>query len=264
MDKEALRLFAQMEAEAGFVPCETTMANVLPKCALSKAFADKEAMHGYVVKRGMAGNRFVQNTLMDMYARLGKTDVARRIFGMVDLPDIVSWNTLITGSVVQGHMQQQEEDGVTGVVPNAITLMTLLPGCAILAAPARGKEVHGYAVRHALDTDMAVWSALVDMYAKYGCLAVFDRLPRRDNITWNILIMAYGMHGLGGEAMALFNRMTTSGKCDHGVEPTPDVHAFVVDILGCAGRLEEAYAMVTSMELGNGFGSNQLQRVNHY
>uniref|UniRef100_A0A0D3FS21 DYW domain-containing protein n=1 Tax=Oryza barthii TaxID=65489 RepID=A0A0D3FS21_9ORYZ len=198
MDEEALRLFARMEAEAGFVPCETTMASVLPACARSEAFAGKEAVHGYVVKRGMAGNRFVQNALMDMYARLGKTDVARRIFAMVDLPDVVSWNTLITGCVVQGHVadafqlareMQQLEEG--GVVPNAITLMTLLPVCAILAAPARGKEIHGYSVRHALDTDVAVGSALVDMYAKCGCLAlsraVFDRLPRRNTITWNAL-----------------------------------------------------------------------------
>nr|CAH65944.1 H0716A07.2 [Oryza sativa]CAH66009.1 H0613H07.7 [Oryza sativa] len=293
MDEEALRLFARMEAEAGFVPCETTMASVLPACARSEAFAGKEAVHGYVVKRGMAGNRFVQNALMDMYARLGKTDVARRIFAMVDLPDVVSWNTLITGCVVQGHVadafqlareMQQLEEG--GVVPNAITLMTLLPGCAILAAPARGKEIHGYAVRHALDTDVAVGSALVDMYAKCGCLAlsraVFDRLPRRNTITWNVLIMAYGMHGLGGEATVLFDRMTASGEArpnevtfmaalaacshsgmvdrglqlfhamerDHGVEPTPDILACVVDILGRAGRLDEAYAMVTSMEAG--------------
>lgn len=52
---------------------------------------------------------------------------------------------------------------------------------------------------------------------------------------------------------------------DHDVELTPDIHACVVDIMGRSGRLEEAYAMVTSMEPGNGSaGSNQLHRVNHY
>uniref|UniRef100_J3MDF2 Pentatricopeptide repeat-containing protein n=1 Tax=Oryza brachyantha TaxID=4533 RepID=J3MDF2_ORYBR len=79
-----------MEAEASFVPYETTMASVLLACARSEVFAGKEAVHGYVVKRGMADNQFVQNTLMDMYACLGKMDVACRIFAMVDLPDISS------------------------------------------------------------------------------------------------------------------------------------------------------------------------------
>ena len=307
-DEDALELFARMEAEAGVVPSETTMAGVLPACARSEAFAGKEAVHGYVVKRDMAENRFVQNALMDMYARLGDMDAARQIFAAIEPRDVVSWNTLITGCVVQGHisdafqlvreMQQQgrytdaaTEDGIARadeepVMPNNITLMTLLPACAMLAAPARGKEIHGYAVRHAWDSDVAVGSALVDMYAKGGCLAlsraVFDRLPRRNVITWNVLIMAYGMHGLGDEAIALFDRMVASDeakpnevtfitalaacshsgmvdrglelfhsmKRDHGVGPTPDLHACAVDILGRAGRLDEAYSIISSMEPG--------------
>ncbi|KAJ1259218.1 hypothetical protein BS78_10G137800 [Paspalum vaginatum] len=297
MDEDALELFSRMEAEAGVVPSETTMAGVLPACARSVAFAGKEAVHGYVVKRGMAENRFVQNALMDMYARLGDMDAARRIFAAIEPRDVVSWNTLITGCVVQGHVrdafqlvrEMQQQGRVTDeepVMPNNITLMTLLPGCAMLAAPARGKEIHGYALRHALDSDVAVGSALVDMYAKCGCLAlsraVFDRLPRRNVITWNVLIMAYGMHGLGDEAIALFDRMVAgdeakpsevtfiaalaacshsgmvdrglelfhSMKRDHGIEPTPDLHACAVDILGRAGRLGEAYSIISSMEPG--------------
>lgn len=308
MDEEALELFARMEAEAGIVPSETTIAGVLPACARSETFAGKEAVHGYVLKRGMADNPFVQNALMDLYARLGDMEAARWIFAAIEPRDVVSWNTLITGCVVQGHihdafqlvreMQQQgrfidatTEDGIAGtdeepVVPNNVTLMTLLPGCAMLAAPAKGKEIHGYAMRHALDSDIAVGSALVDMYAKCGCLAlsraVFDRLPKRNVITWNVLIMAYGMHGLGDEAIALFDRMVMSNeakpnevtfiaalaacshsgmvdrgmelfhsmKRNHGVEPTPDLHACAVDILGRAGRLDEAYSIITSMEPG--------------
>lgn len=308
MDEEALELFARMEAEAGVVPSETTIAGVLPACARSETFAGKEAVHGYVLKRGMADNPFVQNALMDLYARLGDMESARWIFAAIESRDVVSWNTLITGCVVQGHihdafqlvreMQQQgrfidatTEDGIAGtdeepVVPNNVTLMTLLPGCAMLAAPAKGKEIHGYAMRHALDSDIAVGSALVDMYAKCGCLAlsraVFDRLPKRNVITWNVLIMAYGMHGLGDEAIALFDRMVMSNeakpnevtfiaalaacshsgmvdrgmelfhsmKRNHGVQPTPDLHACAVDILGRAGRLDEAYSIITSMEPG--------------
>ncbi|GJN38376.1 hypothetical protein PR202_gb27412 [Eleusine coracana subsp. coracana] len=292
MDEDALALFARMEAEAGLVPSETTMAGVLPACARSEAFAGKAAVHGYVLKRDMADNRFVQNALMDMYARMGDMDAARRIFAAIESRDVVSWNTLITGCVVQGHVDdafhlvREMQDEEQAVMPNNITLMTLLPGCAMLAAPARGKEIHAYALRHALDSDIAVGSALVDMYAKCGCLAlsraVFDRLPRRNVITWNVLIMAYGMHGLGDEAIALFDRMVASDeakpnevtfiaalaacshsvmvdrglelfhgmKRDHGVEPTPDLHACAVDILGRAGRLDEAYSIISSMEPG--------------
>ncbi|CAN1166466.1 Pentatricopeptide repeat-containing protein At3g57430, chloroplastic [Linum perenne] len=48
--------------------------------------------------------------------------------------------------------------------------MTMLPGCAWMAALAKGKEIHAYAIRNALVSNVAVGSALVDMYAKCGCL----------------------------------------------------------------------------------------------
>ncbi|VAH24292.1 unnamed protein product [Triticum turgidum subsp. durum] len=233
MDAEALQLFARMEAEAGCAPSETTMSGVLPACARSEGLAGKEAMHGYVVKRGMAGNRFVQNALMDMYARLGEMDVARRIFAMIDPRDIVSWNTLITGCVVQGH------------VAEAFQLVT-------------------------------------EMQLPSSSSSTEDERCMPNNITWNVLIMAYGMHGLGGDAVALFDQMAAGGEAtpnevtfiaalaacshsglvdrglelfrgmerDHGVKPTPDLHACVVDVLGRAGRLDEAYNIITSMAPG--------------
>lgn len=95
--------------------------------------------------------------------------------------------------------------------PNSITLMTVLPGCAALAALAKGKEIHAYAIRNMLASDVAVGSALADMYAKCGCLTlarnVFDNMPIRNVITWNVMFMAYGMHGRGDLALSLFESM---------------------------------------------------------
>ncbi|SPT15507.1 unnamed protein product [Triticum aestivum] len=233
MDAEALQLFSRMEAEAGCAPSETTMSGVLPACARSEGLAGKEAMHGYVVKRGMAGNRFVQNALMDMYARLGEMDVARRIFAMIDPRDVVSWNTLITGCVVQGHIAD-------------------------------------------------AFQLVAEMQLSSSSSMEEDAIVMPNNITWNVLIMAYGMHGLGGDAVALFDQMAAGGEAapnevtfiaalaacshsglvdrglelfrgmerDHGVKPTPDLHACVVDVLGRAGRLDEAYNIITSMQPG--------------
>ncbi|KAI8001247.1 Pentatricopeptide repeat-containing protein [Camellia lanceoleosa] len=139
--------------------------------------------------------------------------------------------------------------------PNAITLMTILPGCVALAALGKGKEIHAYAIRNALASDVAVGSALADMYAKCGCLnlcrRIFDYMPVRNIITWNVIIMAYGMHGKGEEAFELFKSMV--GKEHRGEEvepnenPTSDHYACVVDLLGQAGQLEEVHELVNAM-----------------
>ncbi|XP_027354333.1 pentatricopeptide repeat-containing protein At3g57430, chloroplastic [Abrus precatorius] len=309
-DDQAMMLFVEMVCDLEFCPNATTLSSVLPACVRCKAFLDREGIHGYIVKRGLEKDKYVQNALMDMYSRMGRIEISKRIFGGMDRRDIVSWNTMITGCVVCGrhddalnllHDMQKgqgkdrsntfgdyEDDECIPLKPNSVTLMTVLPGCAALAALGKGKEIHAYAVKKMLATDVAVGSALVDMYAKCGCLniarIVFDQMPVRNVITWNVIIMAYGMHGKGEEALELFKRMTAeedgnrevirpnevtyiaifaacshSGMVDegldlfhtmkdnHGIEPTPDLYACLVDLLGRSGQIEEAYKLINTM-----------------
>ncbi|WCJ25623.1 Tetratricopeptide repeat (TPR)-like superfamily protein [Euphorbia peplus] len=305
-DDKALMLFFEMESTAQLCPNATTMSSIVPAIARSEAFSDKLGMHGYVIKQGLGNDRFVQNALMDMYSRMGKMDISKTIFNSMEVRDIVSWNTMITAYVISGcysdalqmlHEMQLANDGTkkhghnnniqTSFKPNSITLMTVLPGCASLAALGKGKEIHAYAIRHLLASEVTVGSALVDMYAKCGCLTssrrVFNQMPTKNVITWNVIIMAYGMHGNGEAALELFKDMVAEGdkngqvkatevtfvaifaacshagmvdeglqlfhsmKQDHGIEPGPDHYACVVDLLGRAGRLEQAYELINTM-----------------
>ncbi|CAN1166456.1 Pentatricopeptide repeat-containing protein At3g57430, chloroplastic [Linum perenne] len=307
-DEEALMLFLDMETNGdGLYPNATTMSSVVPACVRSEAFSAKESIHGFVVKIGLESNRYIQNALMDMYSRMGKMEVSKLIFDSMEVRDVVSWNTMITGYVIKGcfdeallmlkRMQRTDQKKGTSssdqdrvsLKPNSITLMTMLPGCAWMAALAKGKEIHAYAIRNALVSNVAVGSALVDMYAKCGCLnlskRVFDEMPNRNIVTWNVIIMAYGMHGKGEEALQLFQDMVSwakdegvkpteitfisviaacshsglvdeglaifhSMKDEHGIEATADHYACTVDLLGRAGRVEQAYKLVKSMPSG--------------
>ncbi|KAD3067629.1 hypothetical protein R6Q59_018331 [Mikania micrantha] len=297
---EALVLFLEMVEFSGLFPNPTTMASVLPASAHCEAFHDKECMHGYVVKMGFSRDGYVQNALMDLYSRMGKVDISRNIFDSMEIKDTVSWNTMITGYVVCGchehaldllhKMTQKDETNVqnecndTNKVtckPNSITLMTVLPGCAALAALAKGKEIHAYAIRNLLVSDVAVGSALADMYAKCGCLNlarnVFNKMSIRNVITWNVMFLAYGMHGRGDLALSLFENMVAEVKpnevtfitlfaaCSHsgmvneglnlfhrmkdefGVDPTEDHYGCVVDLLGRAGQLTKAHELINNM-----------------
>lgn len=308
-DYEAIELFVEMVFELGMSPNSVTLSSVLPACVRCEAFLDKEGIHGCVVKWGFEKDKYVQNALMDMYSRMGMIEISKSIFGSMSRRDIVSWNTMITGYVVCGRhndalnllhdMQRgQEEDRINTfddyevnrsvpIKPNSVTLMTVLPGCAALAALGKGKEIHAYAVKQMISKDVAVGSALVDMYAKCGCLnlsrTVFEQMSVRNVITWNVLIMAYGMHGKGEEALKLFRRMVAEGdknieirpnevtyiaifaacshsgmvdeglnlfhtmKAKHGIEPTSDHYACLVDLLGRSGQIEESYKLIKTM-----------------
>ncbi|KAL4200967.1 hypothetical protein AMTRI_Chr02g213780 [Amborella trichopoda] len=284
-DIEALQLFVRMDP-SGLKPNPTTMVSVLPACARSGELHQGKDMHSYIVKRGWQGDKFVQNALLDMYARGGQLRTARTIFSGMASKDSVSWNTMITGFVLAelhdealGLLREMHHMGYRS---NSITLMTVLPACAALSALHKGREIHAYAIRNGLEAEVTVGSALVDMYAKCGYLGLaqifFDRMPERNLITWNVLIMAYGMHGYGTEALQLFKKMELNyvrpneitfiaifAACSHSglvnegrevfsrmgrdfsVDPQPDHYACMVDLLGRAGHLDEAYHLILSM-----------------
>lgn len=62
--------------------------------------------------------------------------------------------------------------------------------------------------------DLALGTALVDMYAKCGSIEsatkVFQELPEKDVMTWTALILGFAMSGLGEKALKYFNEMQKS------------------------------------------------------
>ncbi|KAG5222122.1 pentatricopeptide repeat-containing protein [Salix suchowensis] len=132
-----------------------------------------------------------------------------------------------------------------------------------------------------IDTNLS--NALVDMYAKCGDLekavGLFYGIPptKRNASSWNALISGYDMHGFGKEALKLFSRMQEEGAepnhitftsilsaCSHAglidegrkcfadmkrLSVTLEVkhHACVVDMLGRAGLLQEAFDLIKEM-----------------
>ncbi|KAK8965180.1 Pentatricopeptide repeat-containing protein [Platanthera guangdongensis] len=141
-----------------------------------------------------------------------------------------------------------EEVGFGYQRPNNITLMTFLPPCAALTALVMGKEIHGISIRNKLDYDIAVGSALVDMYAKCGCLTLsrrlFDKMTKRNAITLKVLIMAYGMNGHGEEALRLFHDMASRRE----VRPTEITFIAVFAACSHSGLVSEGLELFNRMK----------------
>ncbi|KAL2534959.1 Pentatricopeptide repeat-containing protein [Abeliophyllum distichum] len=173
-----------------------------------------------------------------------------------------------------------------GVWPDLVSVTAALPACSNLAALMHGREIHGYMTMNGLGKHGGTYidNAVMDMYAKCGCMreahSVFDTMRCRDVASWNIMVMGYGMHGFGNKALDLFFRMCEAGlkpdevsfvgvlsACSHagfvkegrellaqmqpqyGVVPTIEHYSCVIDMLGRAGQLEEAYQLLSKMKV---------------
>ncbi|CDY26156.1 BnaA06g12610D [Brassica napus] len=172
----------------------------------------------------------------------------------------------------------------SGLLPDVFTVCSLLSACSQLKSLRLGKEVHGFIIRNRLERDSFdnafIACSVIDMYAKNGSVMesfkVFDGLKERSVASWNAMVMGYGIHGRAKEAIKLFEEMQRTGHspdeltflgvltaCNHsglvhegvryldqmkhsfGMNPSLKYYACVIDMLGRAGKLDEALKIAT-------------------
>lgn len=210
------------------------------------------------------------------------------IFANLEKKSLVSWNVMITvymkNSIPEKAVDLYLQMEKGGMEPDAITCASVLPACGDLSALLLGRRIHEYVERKKLCPNLVLENSLIDMYARCGCLEdakrVFDRMKFRDVASWTSLISAYGMTGQGLNAVALFTEMQSSGlnpdaiafvailsACSHSglldegkiyfkqmtddynITPRIEHFACFVDLLGRAGRVEEAYNVIKQMPI---------------
>ncbi|KAJ7532329.1 hypothetical protein O6H91_14G082900 [Diphasiastrum complanatum] len=285
--KEALNLFREMKSDH-IQPDSVTYVCILQACASIPDIDEGKLIHTQVIERGLEGSVFVGNGLVDMYAKCGSIDEARKVFDRLPAKDVVSWNAMIAGYAQQGLGEQalhlfelmQQED----MKPNDATYLSILKACGSIAAIDQGKRIHAQIIKCGLETNVFVGSALVDMYSKCGDLneanKVLIKLPVRNVVSWNAMISGHAQHGLGKEALQLYKEMQREGikpdsatfvsllsACshanlthegfdlfhsmldDHGIRPELQHYGCMVDLLSRRGSLSEAEKFVIKMPI---------------
>lgn len=242
-------------------------------------------MHAAAIKCGLQFNLPVMNSILDMYCRCSCLVEARKCFHDMGEKDLITWNTLIAGlerTDPSESLRIFSQMNPQGFIPNRFTFTSITAACGNLAVLTCGLQVHGAIVRRGLEGDMALANAFIDMYAKCGSIyasrKIFNAMPHRDLLSWTSMMIGYGAHGHGREAVELFDEMVRSGirpdrivfvavlsACSHAglveeglryfefmmekynVTPCQEIYGCVVDLLGRAGRVEEAYQLIEKM-----------------
>ncbi|WOG95047.1 hypothetical protein DCAR_0314349 [Daucus carota subsp. sativus] len=243
------------------------------------------SVHGYIIRRCFFMDVVVETSLVDMYAKKGRLELASRMFRRMRSRNAVTWSAMVSGYAQNGFSVNALEmlTGMQsfGFRPDVVSIVSALLACSQVGFLRLGKSIHGYILR-ILDIDQVLSTALIDMYSKCGLLSrartLFDVINLRDLILWNTMIANYGMHGRGHEALSLFLEMietglkpddTTfasllsalshSGLVDEGqywfnimaskynIQPSAKHYAVMVDLLARAGHVKEAYDLINSM-----------------
>ncbi|KAA8532951.1 hypothetical protein F0562_032932 [Nyssa sinensis] len=310
---KTIQIYTQM-MKNGMHPDNYTFPYVLKASAMMKNCHLGELIHGHSLKLGFLFDIFVGNTLIAMYSAFDNMAAAFSVFNEIPWQNVMSWTVLISGyakmedldtarlmfddapvkdrgvwgSMISGYVQNNcFKEGLqmfrlmqsTGIEPDEAIFVSILCACAHLGALDIGIWIHKYLDRSKLALSLRLGTALIEMYARCGCLdsaqKVFYRMPHRDSICWNVMISGFAMHGDGESALKLFFEMEKTGiqpdditfisiftACSYSgmayeglrvlnsmcsvynIEPKIEHFACIVDFLGRAGLLEEAKEII--------------------
>ncbi|WMV21661.1 hypothetical protein MTR67_015046 [Solanum verrucosum] len=84
------------------VPDTTTVVIMLPICAGAEEVEFGKIIHGLAVKLGLADELTVNNSLVDMYCKVGYFSDAQILFEKNERKNVVSWNSIIGGYSGEG------------------------------------------------------------------------------------------------------------------------------------------------------------------
>ncbi|XP_071735903.1 pentatricopeptide repeat-containing protein At2g41080-like [Rutidosis leptorrhynchoides] len=284
-NEEALRRLSEMLG-LGFLPDEFTLGSVLRGCAGLKSLIAGQQVHAYVVKSGVEINVIVGSSLSNMYIKSGSLVQGVKVIKSMPIHSVAVYNTLIAGRAQTGCNEEALNlyylMKLSGFRPDKITFVTVLSSCSQLATRGQGQQIHAEAIKSGSTSSLSVLSSLVSMYSKCGCLEdslkAFSETKIPDVVVWSSMISAYGFHGMGKEAIELFNQMEIEkleanditfvnllyacshcGLKDEGIkifslmtdkynlQPQLKHYTCLVDLLGRSGRLEEAESVIRSM-----------------
>lgn len=198
-----------------------SLVSILPACGTERDEGFGLCVHGLVLKFGLNSVVNLGNALVDMYGKFGDLESSMRVFNGMQEKSEVSWNSAIGcfahagfhEDVLEMFRLMSEHD----VTPGSVTLSSLLPALVDLGYFQLGKELHGYSIRRAMESDIFIANTLMDMYAKFGCSekasAIFENIEVRNVVSWNAMIANLTQNGAEAEAFRLVIEMQKNGEC---------------------------------------------------
>ncbi|KAJ0964158.1 hypothetical protein J5N97_029280 [Dioscorea zingiberensis] len=202
---------------------------------------------------------FAWNAMIACYAQNGCPREALQLFNRMQKPD-------------------------TNVQPDEMTFSSAISACAQLSDMRFGLWIESYMACVGIEMDDHLGTALIDLYSKCGGVEkaseLFNGLQKRDVVSYSAMILGCGINGRSTDAINLFaemlheqivpNSVTFVGllaafkhagllqearRCfatmwsEHGVKPSVDHYAIMVDLLGRSGSLDEAYQLIKEMPM---------------
>ncbi|CAL1358687.1 unnamed protein product [Linum trigynum] len=202
-------------------PDNFTYAFVIPAAASVGDVKVGFSLHGQVIVGGFCSDLFIGSALIDLYFKLGRDDMARKVFDEMPERDAVLCNTMVSGLGRSSHFEDSIgifRRMVSGDGPkvDCTTVISVLPAVAELQDMRLGLELHCLAIKIGFYSHVSVLTGLISLYSKCGDIGsanlLFGQIGRRDLISCNAMIAGFTCNDETESALKLFRELLQSGE----------------------------------------------------
>ncbi|KAJ1428786.1 Tetratricopeptide-like helical domain superfamily [Sesbania bispinosa] len=289
--QRCIRIFCNARQYQNLAECELALVSALKSCSSLHVSSQGRQIHSLTLKLGLHSNTFIQNSLINMYAKCGSIYDARLLFEACPSLDPVSCNIMVSGYVKAGQLDNARQlfdimpgkgcvsyttmiMGLVqndcfgealkvfknmrsdGVVPNDLTMVNVISACSHFGEILNCRMIHALAIKLFVEGLVLVSTNLMHAYCLCSGVGearrLFDKMPERNLVTWNVMLNGYSKTGLVDMARELFDRIPDKDIISWGT---------VIDGYIQLDCLREALMMYGTM-LRTGLGPNEIMVVN--
>ncbi|KAL0712813.1 hypothetical protein Bca4012_019791 [Brassica carinata] len=195
-----------------FLPDAFTFPSLLKACASLHLISFGLTIHQQVLVNGLSSDSYTSSSLVNLYAKFGFLNNARKLFDEMRERDVVHWTAMIGCYSRAGFVGEAfslvNEMRFKGIKPGPVTLLEMLSGVNEITEL---KCLHAFAVVHGFDRDVTVTNSVLNLYCKCDCVGdgkvLFEQMERRDMVSWNTMVSGFAFVGDMSEILKLLYRM---------------------------------------------------------
>ncbi|KAI9115142.1 hypothetical protein K1719_014155 [Acacia pycnantha] len=288
--EDCIRVFFYARQKQKHVGCTFALVSALKSCSSLLASFQGRQLHCLVLKSGLHSHILIRNSLINMYAKCGFINDARLLFEVCFELDPVSCNIMVAGYVKAGRLDDARHlfDKMPGkgcvsyttmimglvqngcwneaievfkdmrsndIIPNELTMVNVISAFSHLGQIWNCRMLHALVTKLNIEELVRISTNLMHAYCLCSGLeearTLFDRMPERNLVSWNVILNGYSKAGLVDTAKELFEKI-----------PSKDVISWGTMIDGYVRTecLHEAFIMYCAM-LRTGLQPNEVMLV---
>lgn len=266
--QQAVELLTQMEL-SNFRIGPEVCGELLQGRVNERALLTGRQVHARIIKNGkyFSGKEYIETKVLVFYSMCCVPDAAGILFRRLRMKNVFSWAAIIglrcrMGSYAEAILGFCEmiESGATG---DSFVLPNVLKACGALLTVSFGRGVNAYVEKMGISQCVFIASSLVDMYGKCGALdearKVFDKMPYRNIISWNSMIVGCVQNVMHKEAINMFHDMR-----EEGLQPTRVTVSCLLSASANLRAVEEgkqghALSILGGLEMDNILGTSIIK-----